>query len=604
MDSKAPDRWLQTAFAAAGLAVVYFALGKLGLSLAVVHPSATAVWPPSGLALAAILLLGYRVWPGIFLGAFAVNLTTTGSVLTVLGISAGNTLEALAGAWLVERFAGGRRAFDSPRNSLMFAALAGGVSTIIAATFGSASLTLTGYAESAGFGQLWLTWWLGDATGDLLTAPLVILWASAWPIRWQWRPILEGALSLALLVFAGMAVLRWATPENRAYLLMLVWTPILHWTAFRIGRLATATAAVVLSSLAAGATFSGVGLFVNNLPNASLLLLQTYIATATILALAVAATVWERQQVQVRLRNREVELARRNEELERFAYAARHDLQEPLRTIALFTQAMVEEHHGKLGSQADRYMDYVVGGVNRMKAMIQSIFDYSGLSRGEQISFSRLNLDEIVELVLKNLAASIAETGTRVTVDKLPEIRGNQEQLMSLFQILIDNAIRYRSAGAPEVHIRAQPRGGDWIVVVQDNGVGIEPQYHEKIFQVFTRLQGAEIQGTGNGPGDRQTDRGDAWGEAMGGIGEGARGAVLPVDSGGGQVKRDFNVWWSVCCRTGFRGFALRSLLHPGPWGAWGAGARRSGRPSRIGRRRSGCSGARETRRSGSGPRA
>ena len=116
-----------------GLAVVYFLAGKLGLTLAFLNRSVTSVWPPSGISIAAILLLGYRVWPGIFLGAFLVNITTAGSVLTCLGIATGNTLEAVAGGWLVSRFAKGSNAFRKPRDVVKFAVLAGGLSTTISA---------------------------------------------------------------------------------------------------------------------------------------------------------------------------------------------------------------------------------------------------------------------------------------------------------------------------------------------------------------------------------------------------------------------------------------------------------------------------------------
>jgi integral membrane sensor domain MASE1 len=124
------------------LAIVYFTTGKLGLMLAFVHVSATAVWPPAGIALAALLLLGYRVWPGIFFGAFLVNITTAGTVLTTLGIAIGNTLEGVVGAYLINRFANGRRVFDRPYYIFLFAVLAGLVSTTIGATLGATSLAL------------------------------------------------------------------------------------------------------------------------------------------------------------------------------------------------------------------------------------------------------------------------------------------------------------------------------------------------------------------------------------------------------------------------------------------------------------------------------
>src|SRR6266542_2304274 len=147
------------------LAGAYFLAGKLGLRLALVHPSATAVWPPTGIALAALLTLGCEVWPAIFAGAFLVNLTTAGSIATCLGIAAGNTLEGLVGAYLVNRWANGRNPFDRAPDAFRYALLAGMVSTAVSATIGVTSLSLGGFARWADFGRIGTTWWLGDMGG-------------------------------------------------------------------------------------------------------------------------------------------------------------------------------------------------------------------------------------------------------------------------------------------------------------------------------------------------------------------------------------------------------------------------------------------------------
>src|SRR6266480_6191998 len=149
------------------LTLLYFLVGKLSLKLAFLHASASPVWPPAGIALAALIVLGYRVWPAIFVGAFLVNATTAGNVATSFAIAAGNTLEAVAGAWLVNRFAGGKEFCDRPQGVFKFA-LAAGISTIISPAFGVTSLALAGFANWTNYGAIWLTWWLGDATGDLV----------------------------------------------------------------------------------------------------------------------------------------------------------------------------------------------------------------------------------------------------------------------------------------------------------------------------------------------------------------------------------------------------------------------------------------------------
>src|SRR5438445_11741328 len=141
------------------LTLVYFIAGKFGLMLASLHASASPVWPPAGIALAALLVLGYRAWPAIFVGAFLVNLTTAGNFATSLAIASGNTLEAVCGAWLVNRFAGGTTVFDRPQGVFKFA-LAAVFSTIIGPAFGVTSLELYCFADWKNFGAIWLKLWI------------------------------------------------------------------------------------------------------------------------------------------------------------------------------------------------------------------------------------------------------------------------------------------------------------------------------------------------------------------------------------------------------------------------------------------------------------
>src|SRR2546425_373786 len=148
------------------IAAAYFVAGKLGLQLAFFNPSATPVWAPTGIALATLLLAGYDVWPAILVGAFFVNLTTAGSVATSLGIAVGNTVEGLVGAYLVNRFARGRWAFERARNVFRFILLAAVLSTAVCATIGVTTIAFAGMARWADYGSVWVTWGLGDALGD------------------------------------------------------------------------------------------------------------------------------------------------------------------------------------------------------------------------------------------------------------------------------------------------------------------------------------------------------------------------------------------------------------------------------------------------------
>src|SRR5262245_60016739 len=160
--------------------LAYFTFAYLGLRLASINPSATPVWPPTGFAIAAILLWGYRIAPAIFIGAFLINQLTAGSVFTSFAIAGGNTLEAVIAGYLVRRWAGGEQVFDTPIGVAKFALISLAAS-VVSATIGVSSLTVAGYAEVSSFLSVWLTWWLGDFRGAVVVAPVVVLWAKSEP---------------------------------------------------------------------------------------------------------------------------------------------------------------------------------------------------------------------------------------------------------------------------------------------------------------------------------------------------------------------------------------------------------------------------------------
>ena len=292
-------QWKDNLAAMAILAVVYFVAGKLGLSLAFVHPSSTAVWPPAGIALAAFLIFGYRVWPAILLGAFFVNLTTAGSLATSIVIAAGNTLEGLLGAYLVNRFANGLKAFERALDTLKFAILAAMLSTTLAATVGVGSLALAGFADWARFRSIWTTWLLGDAVGDVLIAPVLILWCAPVRMRWTVAKSFELAALVMGLVMAGQVVfggLFYSVPSN--YPLEYLCIPFLIWAAFRFSQRETATATLVLAGVALWGTLRGFGPFVRTTVNESLLLLQAFMGIVAVMTVALGAVLAERQRAE------------------------------------------------------------------------------------------------------------------------------------------------------------------------------------------------------------------------------------------------------------------------------------------------------------------
>ena len=295
------------------LAAVYFVSGTLGLGMASVHPQATAVWPPSGIALAALLVLGCRVWPGVLLGAFLVNVAVAGAVATSAGIAVGNTLEGVLGAWLVNTYASGRNAFDRVRDCFKFVLLAGMVATAVSAAVGVTSLLLGGSAAWIDFGRIALTWWLGDAVSVLVLTPLLLASAGL-PLRWGRPRVLEAAAVLASLFIVGQFVFGGLFFETQDRPLTFACIPILVWAALRFGQRLAATAVLVLCGIAIWGTARGSGPFQGASHHESLLLLQAFIGVAAVMTMALAAVVSEREAAAAALRRAHDGLETRIEE--------------------------------------------------------------------------------------------------------------------------------------------------------------------------------------------------------------------------------------------------------------------------------------------------
>ena len=286
-----PVRWTM-------LGLVYFGAAKGGLALAYAHGQVTAVWPPSGIALVAAFLWGYRVWPGILLGAFAANVSTGAPVPVDIGIALGNTAEALLGALLLRR-AGFQPSLARIRDVLALALLAAGVSTVASATVGTASLWLGGLVPAHELASVWRVWWLGDAGGDLLIAPLLLLIAAgAFSGRLSSKRRLEAACIAGVLVGTSTFVLSRHGP------LYLIFPPLI-WAALRFGRAGATLGSVTVASLAVWFTAHRVGPFVRPSPDDSLLLSQSFMGVVHMTALYLAAVMAVRETAERAVRDGE-----------------------------------------------------------------------------------------------------------------------------------------------------------------------------------------------------------------------------------------------------------------------------------------------------------
>jgi diguanylate cyclase (GGDEF)-like protein len=276
---------------------VYIIAAKLSLRLASVHPSATPVWPPTGIAIAALLTLGTGFWPAVFAGAFLVNLTTVGTALTSFGIACGNTLEAVLAAYLVSRFANGTKVFDRTWDILRFGLYGGILSTAVAATLGVTSLTLGGFASWDQFGLIWRTWWLGDGAGAMIFTPFLLLCITHPSLGWSRRQFFEALVLFCLTwLTAGIIFGPFFHTRIRSDPWTFLCTPWLVWAAFRFGQREASATIGLLSLLAVKGTLQGYGPFVHESINDSLLLLQCFLAVEALMTLVFAAEVTERRR--------------------------------------------------------------------------------------------------------------------------------------------------------------------------------------------------------------------------------------------------------------------------------------------------------------------
>jgi light-regulated signal transduction histidine kinase (bacteriophytochrome) len=207
----------------------------------------------------------------------------------------------------------------------------------------------------------------------------------------------------------------------------------------------------------------------------------------------------QRRLTEAKLKDTMDELARSNSELQQFAYVASHDLQEPLRMVASYVQLLSKRYRNKLDQDADEFIDYAVDGATRMQGLINDLLAYSRVgTRGRP--FERTDLEDVFDRAVTNLRAAIMESGARIDHAPLPTVSIDRVQFTQLFQNLIGNAIKFHDRKPPNVQIGAEQKDGEWVFSVRDNGIGIDPEYAQRIFMIFQRLHSrSDYEGSGIG---------------------------------------------------------------------------------------------------------
>jgi signal transduction histidine kinase/CheY-like chemotaxis protein len=481
-------RKLPTLPAIGALTLIYIVAGKLALKLAFVNASASPVWPPAGIALAALLVLGYRVWPAIFIGAFAVNFWTTLNILSSIGIACGNTLEAMCGAWLVNQFANGICVFDRPRDVFKFG-LAALVSTMVSPTIGVSSLAITGFAQWSHFSTIWSTWWLGDASGDLMITPLLVLWSV--PVtqrKWNEKEVLEVSVLLLLLIVLGQIVFGgWLPISARNYPLSFICGPIVIWTAFRFTPRETATGIFILSSIAVWGTLNGFGPFVLRTENQSLLMLQAWTAALTITAMAIAAAIAERNRARSAIEQQKDEVEAANRTKDNFLAMLSHELRTPLTPVMAAIDTL--EADGPRSFEAKNSIAMIRRNVELESQLIDDLLDLTRIAKDKlQLRFGPLDSHEIINNVVEICRPEATARDLKVHVNLRAGahfVSGDAAKFQQIIWNLLKNAIKFTADNGEITISTTNPESQLLAISVHDNGIGIEPEIMNRIFDPF-----------------------------------------------------------------------------------------------------------------------
>jgi signal transduction histidine kinase len=484
------------------LGAVYFAAGKVGLSLALVHPSATTIWPPTGIALASLVTFGIGAWPAIFLGAFLVNITTAGSVATSLGIAAGNTLEAVVGAWLVMRFANGGAAFDRAADTFKFAALAGIAATMVSATFGVTTLALGGVADWAEYGRIWVTWWLGDLGGCLVVAPLLILWTRRPWARWTRARVFEAAAMLASVVLVGQLVFGNLLPPGlRGFPLTFLCMPPLLWAALRFDQRIAAAANLTLAAMAVWGTLGAGGPFGRMELNEALLLLQLFLGVKAMTVLGLAALVAEERRSQEAVRAASAKLREAMIELEAFSHSISHDLRSPIGAVLNYTAIIEQDRGDRLDEESLHLLRRVRASAASAMHLLDQLVRFVWVER-DGVERQVVDMTSVAREAFAELAEGSENPGeVRLDLAELPAARGSPTLLVRVFRNLFSNSVKYtRGRAERRIGVTGVAGAEENTYIVSDNGIGFEPQLAHTLYQPFRRLgAGRDSEGSGLG---------------------------------------------------------------------------------------------------------
>ncbi|HEV3392966.1 MAG TPA: MASE1 domain-containing protein [Chthoniobacterales bacterium] len=480
-------RKIPTLPAISATTLIYFVVGYFSLKLAFANPSASPVWPPAGIALAALLVFGYRVWPAILVGAFFFNVTHAGDLFTSFGIASGNTLEALCGAWLVNRFAGGTRAFDSAQNVFKFAA-ATAVSTALSPSIGVTTLALSGFAAWSNYGSVWLTWWLGDLAGGLIVAPLLVLWLVGSGRKATRREMVEVALLFTVLIGLGFFVFSgWFPSAAKDYPVSFLRGPIVIWMAFRFTPREAVTGLFILTGMAIWGTLHGFGPFVMANENQALVILDARTLVTAITVMAVAAAISERNRARATLEQQKEVVEAANRTKDNFLAMLSHELRTPLTPVIAAIDAL--ETETSPSDLAKCSLSMIRRNVELESQLIDDLLDLTRIAKDKlQLRFGSIDAHEVIANVVDMSRAEAQDRQLNLRLNLRAgahHVLADAAKFQQIIWNLVKNAIKFTGENGDITISTTNLEAQTLTISVQDSGIGIEPEIMNRIFDPF-----------------------------------------------------------------------------------------------------------------------
>ena len=484
---------IRYAFAIAILASVYVVAARAGLMMDAVGGFATLVWPPSGLALAALLIFGRRLWPGILIGAFAANLLTGAPILVALGISAGNTLEAVLAVYVLRRIPGFEPSLERVVDVVGLIVFAAVLSTMVAATIGVTSLYFGGIVSLPHIAETWRAWWLGDLIGDLLVAPVLLVWARAPRKLGSLKRLLEASALGVSVIAASMLI--FGTPPGRGtgmFAQAYMFFPLLIWAALRFGQRGAVSTAFVVSVIAVAATATGRGPFVSPVLHESLFVLQTFMGVAAATFLVMGASISERRRTENEMRHAHARAAQANAAKAEFLAVMSHELRTPLNAISGYVDLMSLGVDGPLTDKQRTSLARIQLNERHLLSLIDDVLNFAKIEAG------RLKVDietVLVHDLVATLEALIRPELLRKELSFLCEpcddalsVQADPEKLRQILLNFLANAVKFTASGG-RIRVGAENRGEFVRIWVSDSGIGIPSDQIAHVFEPFFQVE-------------------------------------------------------------------------------------------------------------------